>query len=82
MTEITTTTVQDQITAISATDKFARLDQLTTAFGIDAETDTERFDALLAALRTLTDAEAIVEGAVAAAITVYAPAGATVPQEW
>lgn len=82
MTEITTTTVQDQITAISATDKFARLDQLTTAFGIDPETDTDRFGALLAALRTLTDVEAIVEGAVAAAITVYAPAGATVPQEW
>lgn len=90
-TIITTDAVLDRIAEVcaqpatgSVTDGMATLDQLVAAFDVDIEdeSDDDRFSQLTAALRDLRSSGAIVEGAVAAAITVYAPAGATTPQEW
>lgn len=92
-TTITTATVLDTITELASRpatgtvfDRMATLDQLTAAFDIkvddDGNGDFESFRQLLAALRELEANGAIVQGAVAAAAAVYAPAGSTVPQEW
>lgn len=91
MSTITTAAVLDRINEICArpatgrvTDRMATLDQLVTAFEVDVEDerDGDRFSQLAAAVRDLRSSGAIVEGAVAAAIAVYAPAGAILPQEW
>lgn len=88
MTTITIDAVREQVTEIcarprtySVLDHMATLDDLCEAFGV-GEDDDERALLLSLVLHQLVEAGLIAQGAIAAASTVYAPAGVSLPQEW